>query len=205
MADDDFERLLAAMPKIAEAVQALPSELQQTAYGDLVAAFRGESATSAPPTGDVEDARVSSSRDNQQVGPEEEQTDPQRRPARKTAARRSPTRKSWTPDRTIDFWPEGKQSFEDFAKEKQPQSIDQKNLVSVHWLEQVAELAEIGVSQVLAAYKSMDWHEPANAVNSLQVTASQKHWLETKDMKKIVTTPVGRNAIKSMPLAKAKK
>lgn len=106
--------------------------------------------------------------------------------------------------RDIDFRPEGKQSFKALVSEKEPKTIDQKNTIAVYWLEQIAGIEEIGVGQVLAAYKECDWREPSDPANALQATASREHWLDTKSMKAIVTTPSGRNQVKhDMPLKKA--
>jgi hypothetical protein len=115
-------------------------------------------------------------------------------PPKTTARRRRPGRK-WEPVRNIDFYPEGKQSLPDFAAEKQPTNADQRNLLAVWWLEQVAEMKNIGVGQVLAAYKACGWREPAHPANALQVTASRQSWIDTKDMTAIETTPQGRNLV----------
>jgi len=204
VAEDDFERLLEAMPRIADAVKALPSELREAAYSDLVAAFKGMPEPVVV-TADVSSISDEGTGDDEGDGPNGDQPSTQKKPARKIATRKTLARKTWTPDRHINFWPDDKQSFEEFIAQKQPSTIDQKNLASVFWLEQVAELEEISVSQVLAAYKSKDWHEPSYPDNALQVTASREHWLDTRNMKKITTTPSGRNMIKQMPVSKAKK
>jgi hypothetical protein len=96
----------------------------------------------------------------------------------------------------------GKQSLPDLANASKPRTIDQKNLVAVYWYEQVAGLPDINVGKVLAAYKQMDWNEPSHPDTALQATASREGWIDTRNMKAIVTTPSGRNMIKSMPVAK---
>jgi hypothetical protein len=126
--------------------------------------------------------------------------------AAKTSSRRRRTARKAEPVRDIDFRPEGKQAFKDLVEEKSPTTIDQKNVLAVFWLEQVAGIGGIGAGHVMAAYKDRNWREPADSVNSLQATASREHWIDTKDMKAIVTTPSGRNqVIHEMPMAKAKK
>ncbi|MGK8465508.1 hypothetical protein [Nocardia cyriacigeorgica] len=110
------------------------------------------------------------------------------------------------PVRNIDFRPDGQLSFRDFVAEKQPTTIDQKNVVAVHWLEYVAEIPDISVGHVLAAYKECSWREPANPDNALQVTASRFHWLDTHNMASIVVTPSGRNGVQyDMPITPPRK
>ncbi|MBF6317175.1 hypothetical protein [Nocardia cyriacigeorgica] len=110
------------------------------------------------------------------------------------------------PIRNIDFRPDGQLSFRDFVAEKQPTTIDQKNVVAVYWLEYVAEISDISVGHVLAAYKECSWREPANPDNALHVTASRFHWLDTHNMASIVVTPSGRNVVQyDMPIAPPRK
>jgi hypothetical protein len=200
MSDDAFDRLLGAMPRIADAVKVLPPELQQAAYNDLVAAFNGTPAVMPKPIATPEPESCGA--DRAEENEESENVSPERKaPARKTAARKSSARKNWRADRSVDFWPDGKQSFESFAAEKQPRTNHEKNLVAIFWFEEIADLGEIGVNQVLAAFKDRGWNEPANPENALQVAASTKNWLDTSNMKKIATTSTGRNAVKGMPKA----
>lgn len=207
MAEDEFQRLLELMPKIADAVKALPPELQQSGYTDLVAAFRGAVPASTQAAGGAQSMGNVSSAPGEAEEPYDGEDAPPRptKTTRKVRARKASARKQWTPDRHLDFWPADKQPFKDFVEEKKPTTIDQKNLLAIHWFEQVAELEEISVGQVLAAYKLLDWHEPSDPENALQATASRTHWIDTKTMKKIATTPSGRNTVKSMPIEKAKK
>ncbi|MEU4841838.1 hypothetical protein [Nocardia testacea] len=118
--------------------------------------------------------------------------------------RRSSRRRD--PVRYIDFRPDGQTWFRDFVDEKQPSTIDQRNVVAVYWLQYHAEIAEISVGHVLAAYKECSWREPANPDNALQITASRNHWLDTHDMTSIAVTPSGRNVVQyDMPISKPPK
>lgn len=124
------------------------------------------------------------------------------RPRRTRRGRRRTSRRS-EPIRNLDFRPSGKVSFKDFVSEKKPTSLYQKNVLAVWYLEQVLEVTEIGVGHVLAAYKECSWREPSSPDNSLQVTASKHHWIDTSNMTQIRTTPSGRNLVQyDMPITK---
>lgn len=197
MGNSEFDRLIAAMPSIAEAVSKFPDEaLRGKAFDLLIGAMgvAGPILRDGPPVeADPEPAESEARADAPAAVPE--LAAPAKAPRRKRGA------KKWEPVRDIDFRPEGKQSFKALVAEKEPKTIDQKNAVAVYWLEQVAGIQEIGVGQVLAAYKECDWREPSDPANSLQATASREHWIDTKSMKAIATTPSGRNLVKhDMPL-----
>lgn len=212
---DSFDRLLDAMPRIAEAVNTFSSEKNQRAALDaLVRAIGLTDAGAAAPLaspihmpademGDDDAADVSADLVTE-TSPAPAAT-PKSNGTSASKRRRSPARK-WEPVRDINFRPADKQSFKDLVAEKLPATIDQKNIIAVWWLEQIAEIKEIGVGHVLAAYKECDWREPSYPDNALQVTASREHWLDTKNMKAILTTPSGRNVVQfDMPLKKDKK
>ncbi|MER7559079.1 hypothetical protein ABTZ46_19200 [Nocardioides sp. NPDC126508] len=214
---DSFDRLLDAMPRIAEAVNTFSSEKNQRAALDALVRAIGlaDAGAAAPPASppisihlpapEVGDDAAEDSADLVTKTSPAQTESPKSNGTSASKRRRSPARK-WEPVRDINFRPADKQSFKDLVAEKQPASIDQKNIIAVWWLEQVAELKEIGVGHVLAAYKECDWREPSYPDNALQVTASREHWLDTKNMKSILTTPSGRNVVQfDMPLKKDKK
>lgn len=150
----------------------------------------------SPGIGTVDDAQLADS-EGYERKEETEKTGARRH--RKHGRRRDPIR-------NIDFRPDGQLSFRDFVAEKQPTTIDQKNVVAVYWLEYVAEIPDISVGHVLAAYKECSWREPANPDNALQVTASRFHWLDTHNMASIVVTPSGRNVVQyDMPITPPRK
>lgn len=204
---DTFDWLLTAMPRIAEAVNAFTSEKNQRAALDALVQAIGITPVmpivSSTPLTIVNDSWETTAPEEQD-GVEEQINAPNG--ATKPSSRRRRTGRKAEPVRDIDFRPEGKQAFKDLIEEKRPTTIDQKNVIAVFWLEQVAGIEGIGVGHVMAAYKDRNWREPADSVNSLQATASREHWIDTKNMKAIVTTPSGRNQVNhEMPMAKAKK
>ncbi len=216
---DTFDRLLDAMPRIAEAVNTFSSEKNQRAALDALMRAVGITDVAVPvpsttPPSSISVPNAESVDLGENVaeasyrGSDSAPASPE--PAKTVSngtgeKRRLPTRK-WEPVRDINFRPADKLSFKDLVAEKNPTTMYQKNIVAVWWLEQVAEIEEIGVGHVVAAYKECDWREPSYPDNALQVTASRENWLDTKNMKAITTTPSGRNVVQfDMPLKKEKK
>lgn len=204
--DGTFQRLLDSMPDIADAVNKFSSEENQhTALRALIDSLVGNTVSAAPvssaaqalaPTGDDPAAPSSPTPDDAASAV----------PAPK--AKRSPRKLAKgrvEPIRDLDFWPDGKQSLHEFTAQKQPTTIDQRNIVAVYYLEQILQIPGISTAHVLAVYSECDWREPSYPDNALQVTASRERWIDTKDMQNIVTTPSGRNKIREMPIAKKTK
>jgi hypothetical protein len=197
-----LESLLEVMPRIADAVNAFTSEenqqvamracmrmvgLNDESPGRPEAVSAPNLSVVPPAAGDpVDIADPSPASETSQGTPP---TARQRRP-RKAASKRA-----WSPVKEIDFRPAGKQSLRDFAEEKLPVSQHEKNLVCVHYLEEVLGLSSVGAGHVLAAYEECGWKLPASPENSLQRTSCLKKWLETGDMQAIHVTLRGRNAI----------
>ncbi|HEV2529891.1 MAG TPA: hypothetical protein VGT61_15715 [Thermomicrobiales bacterium] len=188
-----FGELLAAMPQIAEAVNAFNStETQELALNSLLQAFSPSTTSS--------DDRV---HHNDVASPQVETTHNPDSNKKNLGSnpRRKGTSKKVDPVRDINFHPQGKKSLRDLAAEKIPTNADQRNVIAVWWLENEGGIPAIGVGHVLACYKACNWREPANLSNALAVTASRMAWIDTKDMRSIITTPLGRNTVEQdMPL-----
>jgi hypothetical protein len=203
VAEEEFDRMLQAMPKIAEAVKKFPVELQQSAFDQLVGALAGGVAEQRqPPDGATETGAQEGVASVEPTDKAEGRRKRRRQDNRAKIPRATGARKQWSPERNIDFWPKDKQTFPAFVEEKKPTSFHQKNLVAVFWLEQVASYTDVNVGRVLAAYKAVDWKEPSRPDNSLQLTAHKENWIDTNDMSAIRTTPGGRNMIKDMPITR---
>lgn len=218
---DMFDRLLEAMPRIAEAVNLFTdARVQRSAVNALIAALRVPEATrtqeaatmvetSAPDAPTTEALHVVDSTgaewEKDEVAAAPSPTRANREPAAKTTKKKRGGRK-WETVRDMDWRPEGKQSFKDLVAGKVPTNADQRNILAVYWLHEVAEVPEIGVGHVEAAFLEADWRMPAQLDNALQITASTKRWLDTSNMKDIAMTPTGRNVVRyDMPIAKEKK
>lgn len=119
-------------------------------------------------------------------------------------AARRPRVSAPTHDKTLNLRPAGVQSFEDFVKEKQPKTNNDRNLVSVSWLKETGGVAKVGPNQVFTCYRDRKWNHPADLRNALQVTASVKGWLNTEDMDDISVVPQGENRLNDLPETQAK-
>ena len=222
---DNFDRLLEALPRIAEAFSS--PKTQRAALHALVRSLGlPEPVATVQP---VKEQRATTTKVEGQQGPLHALPDLQQPAEQTTDAEQSadsepptdaepkvasgkPSRrkkrpgKRWETIRHMDWRPEGKQSFKDLIAEKQPTNTDQRNIVTVYWLQEIAEVAEITVGHVEAAFLEADWRMPSALDNALQITASQKRWLNTRNMAAIEMTPTGRNVVRhDMPIVKAKK
>ena len=99
-------------------------------------------------------------------------------------------------DKTLNLYPDGKKSFEEFVTEKAPaDKAYEHNLVAVYWLTQVADVEAATSDQIYSCYRSVSWKLPHDLRNSLSQTASHKGWLDTKDADDIKITPQGLNFV----------
>lgn len=57
------------------------------------------------------------------------------------------------------------------------------------------EIENIDSNHVYTCFKIMKWRSPSGLENTLKVTASQKGWLDTRNLKDIKTTTHGENLI----------
>lgn len=212
---DLFDRLMAAMPTMAEAVNAFDlKDNQRTVLSALLGAAGvpvGQPAQQqviapekplsvVPPLAEVLadlDESVDENDENETTTPA-----PLRR------VRKAPSKRTYTRIKDINFRPEGKQSLRDMVAEKQPTNFHEKNLLFVFYFEEVLEAPSITVGHVLAAYEECGEKAPAIPDNSLMVTAARKGWLDTSELQSggIKTTHGGRNTVKyDMPIKKDKK
>jgi hypothetical protein len=209
--EQEFDKLLDSMPRIAEAINAFTSEdVQRQAFEALVGTLnisstgvtgsdqgsftRNENGSATAPPVDATAENIQTAEDIEPAA-ELSATDRKRRKVK--------PKRNWTAVKDIGFRPEGKPSFKGFIEEKQPATIDQKGLVAVYYFEQILELEEIGVGHVMAAYKEAAWRNPSNPENALQATSSRQHWLDTSNMRIIKTTQRGRDfVVHDMPAKK---
>ena len=212
MSEDKFGRLLAEMPKIAEAINAFQSEeVQRSAFDALVRALAvGDEAAksgSGQTAGAGSDTEAAASNAEAVVDATEDRANGSRPGtagrSQRGRTRRPAPKKSYAAVKDINFRPQGLEALRDFAKQKAPTTFHEKNLLIVYYLEQTLNLTGITVGHVLAGYKECDWKSPAIPDNSLMVTASQRGWIDTSDMKSIRTTHGGRNTVEhDMPFEK---
>lgn len=210
-----LDRLLEAMPKMAQAVNSFESEENQRlgliallhAAGahtreqdDAQTAAAEPTLSIVPPlagdTADEELGEASSNDDAQQDEPHK---------AKRTRARRPASKKAYPRAKDIDFRPEGKMSLRDFIADKQPTNFYEKNLVIVYYLKEHLEMSAVDVGDVLAGYVHAGWKPPSDPENSLRQAASKKHWLDTSDTRSIKITYHGSIVVEhDMPIKKDK-
>ncbi|OBA71509.1 hypothetical protein A5641_02095 [Mycobacterium sp. 1554424.7] len=82
--------------------------------------------------------------------------------------------------------------MKDFADEKNPTTNQEKQLVVVYWLHDVAERA-VTTGEVIAAFNFLRWKNPSDPANALAVTSAKKGWLDTGDMNDIKLHWQGEN------------
>jgi hypothetical protein len=204
---DLFDRLTEAMPKMAEAVNAFTlKDNQRLALQALLTAAGVPTGPTLAPEAPAPLTVVPDLQPEEPSG-ESDTTAAASEPAAETAkpkrVRKPAGKKSFARVRDINFRPEGKVSLRDFWAQKEPTNNHEKNLVIVYYLEEYLEVTAIEVGHVLTAYDEVGVKSPAIPDNSLMVTASQKNWLDTSDMKAIKTTHSGRNTIQyDMPTKK---
>ncbi|HET7388183.1 MAG TPA: hypothetical protein VFJ19_16130 [Nocardioidaceae bacterium] len=211
---DFFDRLTEAMPKIAEAVNAFTLQDNQRVALQVLLAAAGVPA--GPPAAPETPAPLTmvppllssdaSTEEEPDGAPQVAADEPDAGAAKPKRVRKPVVKKTYPRVKDINFRPEGKASLRDFWAQKEPSNNHEKNLVIVYYLEEFLEVAAIEVGHVLAGYDEVGKKSPAIPDNSLMVTASQKRWLDTSDMKAVRTTHGGRNTIQyDMPIKKDKK
>jgi hypothetical protein len=199
-----LDRLLAKMPAIADAVNKFDSaEVQARAFEALVEAHWLDVAPDehvAKASNGSGRSRVDERRSAADDADESKDADgPGRRKPRRARGQ------SISAERDVDFMPKGKKSLKDFASEKNPTTINERNLVAVYYIEHVLDKPSASAGQILAAYKWCGWPEPSNLAQALRGTAHAKNWIDTADTKAVRTRAAGRNMVDhQMPAAKAK-
>lgn len=196
MTEDLLDRMLEAMPKIAEVVNSFENpDVQVRAFDALMRPF-GSITTdpvpdpAEPPTGEAggagsDDVRVPKPR---RVGTAKSNGGTPRKAA-KTA---------WSPTKDLNFWPTGKKSITDFAAEKQPSTNPERSTALLYWFQEIAE--NVNPGDILAGYRECNWALPNNIANQLEVTASTKGWLISKNKTDLQLTPSGDNQVRiNMP------
>jgi hypothetical protein len=137
MSQDEFDRLLAAMPSIAKVVNEFQSEdVQRNAFAALVQAMGVTSL-------DAKHHRDQRVRDNvherqpESPVPDTKPTEAASEAKNGKRPRKSAVRRGLAPAKDLDLRPSGKQAFRDFVAEKDPSTINERNLAAVYYLENV--------------------------------------------------------------------
>lgn len=99
-----------------------------------------------------------------------------------------------TVDKDINLFPKDKQSAIDFAKEKSPTNVMQKGVAAIYYVKEVLGYTKVGVPQVAAFFKAVEWKMPSDLVNTLQQAGTQG-WLDTASSDDIKITATGENLV----------
>jgi len=195
---EPYERLIAQMPEIAEAVNAFTSEqVQQQAFHALIKALGGPSASvrdeEEEPVAEPEDEEAGSS----PSAPKRSRRVSGKNGATASGAGRERRRKLAAPKVSADLnlRPADKRSFADFAEEKKPATTADKNVVAVYYLLRVIGRDKVSVDDVYSCYKDRAWRVPNNLYNNLQVTASLHRWINTAKSDDIQLNVPGENHV----------
>jgi hypothetical protein len=105
----------------------------------------------------------------------------------------------------LNLKPSGTKSFKDFAAEKKPGSNLEKCVVAVYYVERIIKKGPVSADHVFTCFKAEGWRVPSDLDNTLQYVASQKAWIDTRDMSDIKVTTHGENLIEhDLPKAEKK-
>jgi hypothetical protein len=191
---EPYERLLGELPRMAEAANKFMSEENQRAALDALLRAYG---MPVPPRASEEPNlfAVPPLPEEASAASAPEGSGQESAAARQTRARKAGSKKSWSIDKEINFRPADKQSLREFADQKKPGSIEQKNVVIAYYMTEILGMNAVNVGQVLAGFAACQW-KPSNAPDvSLRVTASKYAWLDTSDSKAIKLTHAGRSFV----------
>ena len=190
--DDHYSRLMAAMPSMIEIVNKFDSpKCQRMALQSLIGAFGLPIAAPAlqDQSGDTALAVVPP------LAPGASTTGSGAKASKKKAtAKKVPKRLPVKVD--VNFRPDGKESLRDFVAAKAPGTFYEKNTVIVFYFEDVLDFHEVTPDHIVLGYDECGWKAPADPSNSLVKTASDKRWIDTRDLNAISTTHIGRNRVK---------
>lgn len=184
--EDDDEAEVAAIAAVAKALKGLAPGTRRRVIGWAAGRYGAASTDPAPESTDSTGGGRRSRRRTTPAG------------ARGSTVPKAPAKRkagALSLDKALDLRPKGVQSFADFATAKAPNTINERNVVSVYWLTRIAGHDGATVDQVYTCYKDRAWRLPANPRNKLAVTASTKAWIDTSDMESITVTVGGENFV----------
>lgn len=195
MDNDEFDMRLDRVSRATEVVSALPKHLQADAFSYLFGDVASDPKHGKPAVS---------------PGLEAPSVDTQQSPAHDSAAPRKSRRrngskapKSVSHDTSIELFPEGKQSFKDFAREKSPSSMNERYAVAVFWILRVAELPTASVAEVMACFMAADWRLPSDPLNAGS-QSRKAGYLSSAKSEDLQLSSIGVNLVKSdLPRSKA--
>lgn len=95
----------------------------------------------------------------------------------------------------LNLYPNDREQFKDFFNKYDLKTFFEKNLVIVHYLQEILKLDEINADMIYTCYKDVGEKSPEQLKQSLTDTKTQKGWLVHKNGNNIQLTPKGENAM----------
>lgn len=192
MTEARLDALLNRIEKIAKAVNSFSSDaVQQRAFDTLMAAFDTDLGASkaAQPSIALAAQRAPEGQATGTIQKRGHGSGKKKREA--PAAKNAPKL-----IRDLNLRPAGKPSFDDFVAEKQPRDNQEKFLVAIYYLEQIAGIQPVTDAHVGTVFRMTGgWREPGNLGSGLRMTAHRKNTIDTSDLDDLKTTPHGRNFV----------
>ncbi|WP_432477196.1 hypothetical protein [Nocardioides sp. GXQ0305] len=199
---DTFDRLLDAMPRIAEAVNAFGSEKNQRAALDaLIRAIgvpdeTGSADEKANPVlrglPTLQEPSAPAAKDE-----DHEESDDDNSPKQAKRRKGKNGKKSYNVPKNLNFAPSGQPSLYEFIEEKKPRTNDEKSLLACYYLSEMMGFQDVTVERILAVYIAADWSPPAHPDSSLRGAAHRTGWIDTANTDSIKVTWKGETHIKS--------
>ncbi|WP_136519703.1 hypothetical protein [Cellulomonas telluris] len=192
MSNDQFERLIDAMPRIAAAVNAFESDaLRERALDSLLSAF-GVRPVAVATGVNADDAIVDLAAD---AG--DNDVTPPSNGGRKRAARRAGGRRSGGDlvfDKSISGRPEGKESLRDFLDRAKPANQNEQVLAIVYWLDNIAEVDTITLDTVFTGFRLAELKVPGSFAAKVSQTGS-KGWLKETTRERVSLSVGGEDRV----------
>lgn len=205
MAEDRFERLLGALPRIADSVKQFESESvqQQVIDGLLQALMAGD--------GPVDEAAVNtedtSTDQAGEVDVEETPTQGEKAPRRARAAKKNASMKAQPARRStssaisirtdINFRPDNIATLKTFVAEKKPKSLYSKIAVIIFWLIEHSDEQTVDAGAVAAGIREIGERQPADLGNTLSITAGSRYgYINARNRNDLTLTVLGDNLVR---------
>jgi hypothetical protein len=98
----------------------------------------------------------------------------------------------------------GRPSLVEFMDTKFPITNEERNLVFLHYLQNVAGLKSITADHIYTCYKAVNIRTPLNIEHSLEQTASQRHWIKIDKSGHLTVTATGKSYVENQLPKKTK-
>jgi len=188
----NYEKLLEAMPAIAEAVNTFKSEtVQQNAFQILIKSWLGNLQAAdierprEPEPGN--DCGTSCDKPGNETHKEEKQN------GQKLRKKSNPTPPKVLGE--LDLKPDGKTSLKDFIAEKKPKSNEEHFAVIIYYLQYTLKTQGITRDHVHTCFKDIGAKCPVDIDAALRMAATRKGWIDTSNSTDLKVKVSGENFV----------